>query len=127
MHHVPQQIKIKTCHFKIIPKIKNRLLKSNLRDNKDNMTRAKIKTRATQRSSTRITQIIDKTIKVTADNKTTEEIKIIKEEVQAKAQTSTINSTGKEATNSLEANNEVASIKIKTIKIGTRTISANLT
>ena len=91
------------------------------------MTKAKIKTRATQRSSTRITPIIDKTIKVTADNKTTEEIKIIKEEVQAKAQTSTINSTGKEATNSLEANNEVASIKIKTIKIGTRTISANLT
>ena len=91
------------------------------------MTRAKIKTRATQRSSTRITPIIDKTIKVTADNKTTEEIKIIKEEVPAKAQTSTINSTGKEATNSLEANNEVASIKIKTIKIGTRTISANST
>lgn len=91
------------------------------------MTRAKIKTRATQRSSTRITPIIDKTIKVTADNKTTEEIKIIKEEVQVKAQTSTINSTGKEATNSLEANNEVASIKIKTIKIGTRTISANST
>jgi hypothetical protein len=91
------------------------------------MTRAKIKTRATQRSSTRITKIIDKTIKVTADNKTTEEIKIIKEEVQAKAQTSTNNSTGKEAINSLEANNEVASIKIKTIKIGTRTISANST
>ena len=91
------------------------------------MTKAKIKTRATQRSSTRITPIIDKTIKVTADNKTTEEIKIIKEEEQAKAQTSTINSTCKEATNSLEANNEVASIKIKTIKIGTRTISANST
>ena len=91
------------------------------------MTKAKIKTRATQRSSTRITPIIDKTIKVTADNKTTEEIKIIKEEVQVKAQTSTINSTRKEATNSLEANNEVASIKIKTIKIGTRTISANST
>ena len=123
MHHVPQQIKIKTCHLQIIPKIKNRVVKCKLRDSNDNLTRPNSKTRATQGNNTRTTPIIDKTIKVTEDNKTTEEIKIIKEEVRAKAQTSTTNSMGKEATNSLVVNSEVGSIK--TIKIGIRTILAS--
>ena len=123
MHHVPQQIKIKTCHLQIIPKIKNRVVKCKLRDSNDNLTRPNSKTRATQGNSTRTTPIIDKIIKVTEDNKTTEEIKIVKEEVRAKAQTSTTNSMGKEATNSLVVNSEVGSIK--TIKIGIRTILAS--
>jgi hypothetical protein len=123
MHHAPQQIKIKTCHLQIIPKIKNRVVKCKLRDSSDNLTRPNSKTRATQGNSTRTTPIIDKTIKVTEDNKTTEEIKIVKEEVRAKAQTSTTNNMGKEATNSLVVNSEVGSIK--TIRIGIRTILAS--